>query len=165
MASGGKRVGAGRPAKLDFPAKLAVGMLCEKQWQDAIEQSIQIAISDFKTPAISRIQAEAQSIPGWERAKWIKDVYENDGYTLREDANFKRRELLGISAEAEDEIIPFLVTTVIPKRPKGIKSAIVSEVTTETAAKYPQLKITLRFVQTCWDECRAFNKRLNFEQL
>jgi hypothetical protein len=165
VAGGGKRVGAGRPAKLDFAAKLAVGMLCEKHWQEAIERSILIAISDLKTPAIDLMQAETKSIPVWQRAKWIKDVYEKDGYTLRDDANYERRELLGVNAEAQDEVIPFLVTSVVPKRPKGIKAAIVSKVTTETGAKFPQLKITSRFVQTCWNEARAFNRRLYSEEM
>lgn len=164
MGSGGKRLGAGRPMKLDDLARLSVGLQCENQRQIAVEQSIKEAINKSKGPAIRRIQDVTANIPVHKRAAWIKNVYNRDGYTLKDDANFERRELAGINADEPDDVVPFL-RTISPKRPIGINAAILADVASETKIKYPNQKITPRFVKTCWSEYRSFIKSLDSEDL
>jgi hypothetical protein len=90
------------------------------------------------------------------RKKWIEETYSEEGYELQENADFERRELAGVDADEPDEVVPMMWHIPVP-RPKGPWPSIIKEVVLEAKAKFPDARITERFVKECLNEIRKFD--------
>jgi hypothetical protein len=177
MSAGGRRVGAGRPPKLDFWARLKIGSECEERWIAFIKQVVEREQEEqiARVPAMERIQASSREAA--EKAAHEERRILREGGTW-EDAEAAGRRIRGawrrskshdeelreelveagaIGEGADDEAerpVHVFVVSVRPRRPKGLRPSILNEVTTVATARHPEARITSRFVEECWKEHR-----------
>jgi len=143
MPSGGKRKGAGRKPKLDSMSCLRAGAHCERLWREAYEGNLAAAIDDA-TWIVQDEHNELKQIPIEERAAFIKS---EKGQTYVDAVRDALRVDQGISDDSE----PSRLVHIQAKRPKGIRSEIISKVAEAEGT-------TDRMVETCWKEFRQLQK-------
>jgi hypothetical protein len=154
MPRGGKRDGAGRPAKLTFFQRLTIGGECETRWRNLLEESIRAQLATLPGSAERKAaHAAAGEVPIEERRGWLS-TYEGEDHL--DDVQAALHTMNGIRDEDEwpDEPAP-RIFSFVPVRPYGKKIGIKDDVAAHFSATWG-IRILRGTVTRCWDEFRAF---------
>ena len=151
---GGKRPGAGRKTKWSLDEVLAIGLACEKRWQNAKAASL-----TKKKSELTSIQSDledtwriATQVPISERKAWLNS---EEGKAHLGDV---REEIVTLNEQRPDTEPTNALFTLSAKPPIGTRKQIIEEIAVEFG-------ITLKQTDTIWQRYRRLERQFKLAQL
>ena len=178
LSRGGKRPGAGRQAGssiLTLEQRLRVGAECQERWQAALRANLHAAEqAAFGNSEYKRQIAAVNLTPLEDRAGLMSltgadgvPILDEEGDRLfiteagrshAEDIEGARKELAGIEVDSPDPA-PRIIE-IRAKRPYGLKEPLLRAVSAWAATQFER-PVSVRMVESCWAELKAFLKTLD----
>ena len=151
---GGKRPGAGRKTKWSLDEVLAIGLACEKRWQNAKAASL-----NKKKSELTSIQSDlkdtwsiATQVPISERKAWLNS---EEGKAHLGDV---REEIVTLNEQRPDTEPTNALFTLSAKPPIGTRKQIIEEIAVEFG-------IRLKQTDNIWQRYRRLERQFKLAQL
>lgn len=151
---GGRRSGAGRPAKWSFEHVLNVGLACEAKWREASFTEVESRLaSQLHADKIRALQKGAQAVPVSQRRTWLaSEAYEEHSGDIEALLHDRARTRFDHEKATFESAAPRCMS-VSAKPPRGTRQGIIREVATAAG-------LSESAVDNLWQEFRRFEREL-----